>query len=133
MINVTDNHESCVFCDCIKNEKFIMENDYAIVVYDNFPVNKGHMLIIPKRHFASFFDASADEISAINDLIKRAKSLLDNKLNPDGYNIGINIGEAAGQTIFHLHIHLIPRYLGDVENPRGGIRKFKPALVEYDG
>ena len=133
VINVTDNHESCVFCDYIKNRNFVMDNDYAIAVYDNFPVNKGHMLIIPKRHFASYFDASVDEISAIIDLIKRAKSLLDNKLNPDGYNIGINIGEAAGQTIFHLHIHLIPRYFGDVENPRGGIRKFKPALVEYDG
>jgi diadenosine tetraphosphate (Ap4A) HIT family hydrolase len=133
VINVTDNHESCVFCDYIKNRNFVMDNDYAIAVYDNFPVNKGHMLIIPKRHFASFFDASADEISAIDDLIKKAKSLLDNKLNPDGYNIGINIGEAAGQTIFHLHIHLIPRYFGDAENPRGGIRKFKPALVEYDG
>ena len=133
VINVSENHASCVFCDYIENDNFIMDNDYAIAVYDNFPVNKGHILIIPKRHFSSYFDASADEIMAINDLIKRAKSRLDDKLNPDGYNIGINIGEAAGQTIFHLHIHLIPRYFGDVENPRGGIRKFKPALVEYDG
>ena len=124
---------SCVFCDYVSNNKFIMDNNLAIAVYDNFPVNKGHVLIIPKRHFASYFEATLDEITAFNELILKVKKLIDSELKPDGYNIGINIGEAAGQTIFHLHIHLIQRYTGDVENPRGGVRKLKKALVEYDG
>ena len=91
------------------------------------------MLIMPKRHFAGYFEATQDEILAFYDLTKKIKKLLDSEFRPDGYNIGINIGEAAGQTIFHLHIHVIPRYTGDIKNPRGGIRKLKKPLVEYDG
>jgi len=110
-----------------------MENELAFAVYDNYPVNMGHVLVMPKRHYASYFDSTPDEIQALNELINKMKELLDSELKPDGYNIGINVGEAAGQTIFHLHIHVIPRYYGDVENPRGGIRNFKKPLVEYDG
>ena len=117
----------------MNNKNYLIENELAFAVYDYYPVNKGHVLVIPKRHYASFFDATPDEIKAFNELINKVKDLLDGELNPDGYNIGINIGEAAGQTVFHLHIHIIPRYFGDVENPRGGIRKFKKPLVEYDG
>jgi len=124
---------ACIFCNYVNNKKFIMENKLAVAIYDNFPVNKGHVLIIPKRHFANFFDSTEEEIAAFYDLIKRVKILLDKDHNPDGYNIGININEAAGQTIFHLHIHLIPRYTGDVNNPRGGVRNLKKPLVEYDG
>lgn len=124
---------SCIFCNYVNNKKFIMENKLAVAIYDNFSVNKGHVLIIPKRHFANFFDSTEEEIAAFYDLIKRVKILLDKDHNPDGYNIGININEAAGQTIFHLHIHLIPRYTGDVNNPRGGVRNLKKPLVEYDG
>jgi diadenosine tetraphosphate (Ap4A) HIT family hydrolase len=124
---------SCVFCDYLKEKKYIAENEYAFAIYDNFPVNKGHVLIMPKRHFASFFDASTEEVSAFYSLQNKVKRLLDEQYNPDGYNIGVNIGEAAGQTIFHLHIHIIPRYNGDVDNPRGGVRKLKKPLVEYDG
>src|SRR5688572_9311126 len=123
---------SCIFCDYLNYKNYIMENQFAFVIYDHYPVNKGHMLIIPKRHYASYFDATADEIISFNDLIKKVKELLDEEFNPDGYNIGINIGISAGQTIFHLHIHVIPRYSGDVENPRGGIRKLKKPLVEYN-
>jgi diadenosine tetraphosphate (Ap4A) HIT family hydrolase len=124
---------ACIFCNYVNNKKFIMENKLAVAIYDNFPVNKGHVLIIPKRHFANFFDSTEEEIAAFYDLIKRVKILLDKDHNPDGYNIGININEAAGQTIFHLHIHLIPRYTGDVNNPRGRVRNLKKPLVEYDG
>ncbi|MGI6606693.1 MAG: HIT family protein [Peptococcia bacterium] len=127
------NTNHCIFCDYLKNQKIIMENELAFAIYDTFPVNKGHVLVMPKRHFANFFDATTEEVSAFNDLLQKVKGLLDGELKPDGYNIGINIGEAAGQTIFHLHIHLIPRYNGDVENPRGGVRKIKKPLVEYDG
>jgi diadenosine tetraphosphate (Ap4A) HIT family hydrolase len=124
---------ACIFCNYVNNKKFIMENKLAVAIYDNFPVNKGHVLIIPKRHFANFFDSTEEEIAAFYDLIKRVKILLYKDHNPDGYNIGININEAAGQTIFHLHIHLIPRYTGDVNNPRGRVRNLKKPLVEYDG
>ena len=90
-------------------------------------------MIIPKRRFSSFFDATTEEVLAFNDLIQKVRKLIDDELRPEGYNLGINIGEAAGQTVFHMHIHLIPRYTGDVENPRGGIRQFKKPLVEYNG
>lgn len=124
---------SCIFCDYLKNNNYIIENELAFAIYDNYPVNQGHVLIIPKRHFASYFDATQDEVLAFYDLTNKIKKLLDDEFKPSGYNIGINIGETAGQTIFHLHIHLIPRYAGDVENPRGGIRKFKKPIIEYDG
>jgi diadenosine tetraphosphate (Ap4A) HIT family hydrolase len=124
---------SCTFCKYLNSKDCIAENELAFAIYDNFPVSKGHVLIMPKRHFAGFFDATQEEVQAFYSLTNELKKLLDNELKPDGYNIGINIGEAAGQTIFHLHIHMIPRYKGDVENPRGGIRKLKRPLVEYDG
>ena len=123
----------CIFCEKLNKNEYILENELAVAIFDAFPVNKGHMLIIPKRHFASFFEANSKEVLSCMELVNKAKQYLDNEYNPDGYNIGINVGEAAGQTIFHLHIHIIPRYMGDVENPRGGIRKFKTPLVEYDG
>lgn len=123
----------CIFCKYSSSDEVVIQNDLAYAMHDHFPVNKGHLLIIPKRHFASYFEASEEEFLAIQDLIRLAKDMLDVEMKPDGYNIGINIGEAAGQTIFHLHIHLIPRFLGDVENPRGGIRHLKKAIVEYDG
>lgn len=123
---------SCIFCD-IDNLNIELENELAYVIFDKFPVNKGHMLIIPKRHYKNFFDASKEEILAIHDLIHKCKDLLTKKYNPDGYNIGINVNEEAGQTIMHLHVHLIPRYSGDIEDPRGGIRNLKPQLVPYKG
>ena len=121
---------SCLFCDYDK-EKYIVENELAFVIYDVFPVNKGHMLIIPKRHFKDFFEIKDEELLAIKSLTDECKSILDKEYSPDGYNVGINIGTDAGQTIMHLHVHLIPRYKGDVENPKGGIRNFKESLVKY--
>lgn len=123
---------SCLFCNYDK-EKYIAENDFAFAIYDNFPVNEGHTLIIPKRHFESFFEATEEEIKEMYKLMHEVKKILDEKYKPDGYNLGVNIGKYGGQTIMHLHMHLIPRYRQDVENPRGGIRKFKKELVEYDG
>lgn len=123
---------SCLFCSFDK-DKYIVENELAFGIFDKFPVNKGHMLIIPKRHFESFFDATKEEVSALYSLIKEGKAYLDKEYAPDGYNVGVNVGEYGGQTVMHLHIHLIPRYKGDVENPKGGIRKFKKELVPYNG
>ncbi len=120
----------CIFCN--RDElKIELENNLAFAIFDKYPVNKGHMLIIPKRHFASFFEIREEELAQIHRLIIAAKKKLDGEYNPDGYNLGINIGEDAGQTIMHLHIHLIPRYQGDIENPRGGIRNLMPNLVPY--
>jgi diadenosine tetraphosphate (Ap4A) HIT family hydrolase len=112
----------CVFC-LRDSLEVIAENKLALAFYDTCPVSNGHALVIPKRHVETYFDASPEEHRAINELIFEVKALLGKKLSPDGYNIGANIGQAAGQTVFHFHIHIIPRYSGDVEDPRGGLRK----------
>ncbi|MFD3157929.1 HIT family protein [Haloimpatiens sp. FM7330] len=122
----------CIFCNYDK-DKIIAENKLAFAILDTYPVNEGHTLIIPKRHFANFFEATGEEIIAIYSLMHEVKEMLDIQYEPDGYNVGVNVGYWAGQTIMHLHVHLIPRYKGDIENPRGGIRKLKEQLVEYDG
>lgn len=124
--------ENCVFCQK-QGREVLFENELAEAFYDHFPVNEGHLLVIPKRHVQTYFDASAEELSAINELVFRARKFLSDRFSPDGYNIGFNVGEAAGQTVFHLHCHVIPRYLGDVENPRGGIRKVRKSMVPYPG
>lgn len=124
------NVKDCLFCKEPQTE-IIAENEFVLAFFDKFPVNHGHTLIIPKRHIASFFEVTSDELQAINELIFTAKNILDERFMPEGYNIGINVGAAAGQTIFHLHCHIIPRYLGDVEDPRGGIRKIKTSVVPY--
>ena len=121
----------CLFCSNFLTIE--LENELSFAIYDQYPVNKGHMLIIPKRHFSSFFEATPDEIEKMYELINDCKEKLDKQYQPDGYNVGVNIGEAAGQTIMHLHIHLIPRYNGDVEKPAGGVRHLKSELVPYDG
>jgi len=120
----------CPFC-LIQESQKILENEFAVAFYDKYPVQKGHLLIIPKVHKPTYFDATEEEILAIHDLVRRGKELLDREFNPDGYNIGVNIGEFGGQTVMHLHFHLIPRYKGDIRDPRGGIRKAIPNLVQY--
>lgn len=113
----------CMFCN---QEEIILENELAWTRYDRYPVSPGHMLIITKRHVADFFNTTIEERRALNDLLEEAKKMLDREYSPDGYNIGVNCGTAAGQTIMHLHIHLIPRYQGDIDNPRGGVRGVIP-------
>lgn len=112
----------CVFCQRIA-EEVITENDLAAVMIDNYPVAPGHVLVVPKRHVETFFEATLEEIDAITQLIFGIREQLEEKYHPDGYNIGANVGKAGGQGIFHLHVHVIPRYFGDVEDPRGGIRR----------
>ena len=121
----------CFFCKVIKNNEFEIENELAIARFDNFPVNKGHMLIIPKRHIKDWWETTEKEKNAIFQLVNESKKIIDQKYNPDGYNIGMNLGEAAGQSIMHLHVHLIPRYIGDVKNPRGGVRGVIPEKQNY--
>lgn len=119
---------SCVFCEL---KDYALENEAAFAIFDKYPVSKGHILIIPKRHVANFFDLDKYERDKIFELVDQSKVLLDDKYNPDGYNIGVNINEAAGQTVFHVHIHIIPRYLGDMDDPKGGVRGVIPDKMKY--
>ena len=124
----------CPFCEVTQHDKaqrIITENDLAFVIRDGYPVSEGHTLIIPKRHVASFFEISNEERQALMDLLDQAQKALDRELSPAAYNIGINDGVSAGQTVPHLHIHLIPRYEGDVDDPRGGIRWIFPENADY--
>lgn len=121
---------TCPFCNS-KEEEIILSNKLAYARYDKFPVNPGHILICPKRHVEDFFDIKFEERQAVCTLIDECKKILDKQFKPDGYNIGVNSGEAAGQTIFHVHVHLIPRYKGDIDNPRGGVRGVIPEKRIY--
>ena len=112
----------CLFCEFLKNKNIAAENDLAFAIFDGFPVNPGHVLVIPKRHVANYFELTSAEVLAINGLLNKMKAEVEAKFHPDGYNIGVNVGADAGQSIFHVHVHLIPRYKGDVESPRGGVR-----------
>jgi diadenosine tetraphosphate (Ap4A) HIT family hydrolase len=120
----------CPFCT-LDDERIVASNELAVVIRDGFPVSPGHTLVVPRRHVASWFEATAEEQRAILDLLTEAKQQLDVEHSPAGYNIGINDGPAAGQTIRHLHMHLIPRYNGDNEDPRGGVRWVFPHRAAY--
>lgn len=129
---VRDRMKDCLFCKW-KNEKekIILENEYAFARFDEFPVSKGHVLFMTKRHVKDFFETTLEEKNAIFDLMEKAKEIVDSNYNPDGYNIGMNCGVAAGQSVMHIHVHLIPRFNRDVENPRGGIRGVIPKKQNY--
>ncbi|MBN3037709.1 MAG: HIT family protein [Candidatus Diapherotrites archaeon] len=111
---------ACPFCDL--DEEVVLENDLAFAVRDINPVTRGHMLVIPKRHVTDFFELSGDEVRGIYSLLVEAKQLIDREYAPAGFNVGVNNGRAAGQGIFHVHVHLIPRYAGDSWK-REGVRK----------
>jgi ATP adenylyltransferase len=116
----------------IPGKKIVSENELAFVLEDGFPVTQYHSLIIPKRHFANFFDVTNEELLAINELLKtRKEQILDLDKTVSGFNVGINIGESAGQSIFHLHVHLIPRRVGDIDKPKGGVRGVIPEKRSY--
>jgi diadenosine tetraphosphate (Ap4A) HIT family hydrolase len=125
------NKSDCPFCDPESERELIVESATAYAIYDKFPVNPGHALIIPKRHIANYFELNFKEQAACFFMLNKVKELVNEIYRPDGFNIGINIGEKAGQTIPHVHIHLIPRFENDVENPRGGIRGVIPHKQNY--
>lgn len=127
-----DYKDGCVFCEESK-DRAILENEYAVAILDGFPVSDGHTLVIPKRHFADYFDITEKEQLAVNDLIRvRRKQLLEENKTILGFNVGVNAGAAAGQTVWHCHIHLIPRRHGDTPNPRGGVRRVIPLKANYE-
>jgi diadenosine tetraphosphate (Ap4A) HIT family hydrolase len=132
--DVKGHPEGCLFCKIARgetNREIIAEFDHCYAMKDNYPVSPGHLLIIPYRHIDNWFEADeevqVDIIRALSILKKR----LDTEHHPDGYNIGANCGEAAGQSVHHLHVHLIPRYNGDVEDPKGGVRGVIPSKQKY--
>lgn len=121
---------ACPFCT-LPADRIVASNELAVVIRDGFPISPGHTLIIPKRHHGSFFEATADERNSMLALLDQARREIATELSPDGFNIGINDGAAAGQTVGHLHIHVIPRYLGDLADPRGGVRWIIPDKADY--
>lgn len=122
--------EQCPFCHPNPDQVFL-ENDLVIGLWDKYPISPGHALLVPRRHVAGWFDAGEAEHLALAAALGIARDQILEHHRPDGFNIGVNSGEAAGQTIFHLHVHLIPRYKGDQEDPRGGVRRLFPIKARY--
>ena len=121
----------CVFCDRLAAGDLAVENELAAAFSDAFPLTRGHTLVVSRRHEADYFGLTADEQTALWQLVNRVRHRIERELRPGGYNLGVNVGQAAGQTVGHVHIHLIPRYAGDVDDPRGGIRWILPAKARY--
>jgi len=120
--------DQCIFC---REQTLIHETDLTYVTYDTYPASPGHALIITKRHVANYFDCTQEEVIELWQSVAVAKQIVDKDHSPDSYNVGINVGSVAGQSVPHIHIHLIPRYQGDVEDPRGGVRSVIPHKRKY--
>ena len=120
----------CPFCR-IPEERVIDGDQHTFVVADAFPVSPGHTLVIPRRHIADFFELTDAELLSAKALLNGARKRLMDALRPDGFNVGVNVGGAAGQTIYHVHVHLIPRFVGDVASPDGGVRNVIPGRGSY--
>ena len=121
----------CPFCDPLPAERIFYEDELTRGIWDGFPVSPGHALLITRRHVATWFEVNAEEQAALTHALSVARDLVVERYEPDGFNVGINVGQSAGQTIFHLHVHLIPRYNGDVADPRGGVRHVVPSKGNY--
>ncbi|MGE3511721.1 MAG: HIT family protein [Vicinamibacterales bacterium] len=121
----------CVFCGRLASRDLFAGNEHAAAFPDAFPLSPGHCLIVPRRHQADFFALSAEEQAAVWALVLEVRRHIEASTAPDGYNIGINVGEAAGQTVDHAHLHVIPRYRADVPDPRGGVRCVIPGRARY--
>ena len=130
---MTQDMESCFFCP-MPPERAIVSNELAYALRDGFPVTPLHTIVIPRRHVPDYFGLTNDELLACDGLMRRVREMvLAQDTSVEGFNIGINAGATAGQTIYHCHFHLIPRRRGDVANPRGGIRNVIPGMGDYLG
>lgn len=119
----------CIFCS--PEREILAESALAIAVFDSYPVSPGHALVLPRRHVTTIFDMASDEYDECFRLVRGLKEVLLQRFSPDGFNVGANCGEAGGQSVWHAHIHVIPRYKGDVPNPRGGVRAVIPIKASY--
>ncbi len=128
MLAARDPNDPCLFCTA---RGVTRDNSLAYATRDTYPVSPGHTLIIPRRHCADFFELTADELAACMELVVAEQRALAAELGPDGYNVGVNVGSAGGQSIRHVHIHLIPRYAGDHPRPQGGVRQILPLKADY--
>ena len=124
------DQSQCPFCH-LEKPRLLLENDFAAAFLDAFPVAEGHTLVVPKRHVASLFDLPEDEQAAVWKLVALVRGKLMAELKPDGFNVGVNDGPAAGQTVMHAHVHVIPRRQGDAADPRGGVRWIMPEKARY--
>jgi diadenosine tetraphosphate (Ap4A) HIT family hydrolase len=121
---------TCPFCNPVADE-IVAKNDLCYARRDRYPVSRGHLLVIPFRHIPDFFSMTDEEKQALLALVDECKDVIETEFSPAGYNIGFNVGTAAGQTVMHCHCHVIPRYIGDVKEPRGGIRGVVPGRKAY--
>lgn len=121
--------DTCIFCN--PEREIIARNESAIAVFDTYPVSPGHALVLPLRHVATIWDLNAAEYDDCFRLVRAVQPLLAARFSPDGFNVGANCGEAAGQSVWHAHVHVIPRYQGDAPNPRGGVRHVIPLKGSY--
>lgn len=124
------SEHNCPFCK-VDSKKILFENELSLAFFDAYPVSLGHTLIVPKRHVASFFELSKNEREAIDALIFKVQDYLNSTFKPDGFNLGVNVGVAAGQSVMHVHVHVIPRFTGDMANPKGGVRGVIPGKQKY--
>ena len=122
-------NSDCIFCHL--DRPILIESELSRAFFDSFPVSMGHTLIVPQRHVVSIWEMTAEEYADAFDLIRQVKDILLIKFRPQGFNVGVNCGESAGQSVWHAHIHIIPRYTGDVPNPRGGVRNIVPGKGNY--
>jgi len=129
-LNPMMSQTRCPFCN-LEQSRIRLENEFGVSLPDAFPVAVGHTLVIPKRHVASLFDLPAEEQAAIWRLVAQVRDKLVSELHPDGFNVGVNDGSAAGQTVMHAHVHVIPRWKDDVADPRGGVRWIMPDKAPY--
>lgn len=120
---------NCIFCNL--DRPLLSESKFAIAFLDSFPVSKGHAMIIPRRHIVTIWDMTPEEYEDAFNLVREVKNVLQKQFDPQGFNVGVNCGEVAGQSVFHAHIHVIPRYAGDVPSPRGGVRNIIPGKGSY--
>ncbi len=121
--------KDCIFC--APEREILAENAHAIAVFDSYPVSPGHALILPRRHVVTVWDLSEAEYAACYALVRELKPVLEVRYKPDGFNVGVNCGEAAGQSVWHAHIHVIPRFKGDTPFPKGGVRHVIPLKGSY--
>ena len=120
----------CIFCQADEKE-IILQNALCYAIWDRYPVNPGHTLVIPFRHYGNAFESTPGEAGALFELIQKSRNLIESRYRPDGYNVGVNVGPSAGQSIPHVHVHVIPRYTGDTDHPGGGIRRVIPGRRSY--
>lgn len=127
-------NDECIFCQMFNKQKdveVVAEFNHCFVIKDQYPVSPGHLLIIPNKHYADWFQTPLQIQIEILKALELMKEKLDAEMEPDGYNIGMNCGKEAGQTVMHLHVHLIPRFQGDMEDPKGGVRGVIPEKQKY--